>query len=168
MLGMSKMQRWGGGNVGTPPNGNVSTTGWGVGAAAGEKGGKGVREKELMNDLDKEGETVFEVGEEEDEDEDDQDEKQNGQADVVVHDPWAQNEKRPSNEGEPHSFLSISRYNLNKTIPYSPIPITQFPYHLRNCNTRCYINQCRQYSRNQLRYRNDKLAGTPALARRRA
>jgi hypothetical protein len=115
MLGMGGGQRWGVGT--TTPNGNVSTTGWRVGAAAGA-GGKGVRQKEPENNLDREGVTVFEVGEEDEEEDDDEKQKQNEREDVpaIIHDPWAQSEKGKSNGGEFYSidFLNIT---LTKTQP---------------------------------------------------
>ena len=107
---MTGTQKWGGGNVGTVPNGNVSATGWGAGAATSAKGGKEARESVTEIDFDKQGATVFEVGEDEnedDDDDDDDDEKQNQQEDVDMHDPWAQGKKGMGNSSEFYSSLSF-------------------------------------------------------------
>lgn len=108
-------QRWRGGSVNITPYGNVSTTGWGTGAATSGKGGKEPREKELGNNLDNGDVTVFEVGEEEEDedDDDDENERRNAHEDPVVHDPWAQSEKGKSNGGKFCSLQSTSRYHVN-------------------------------------------------------
>ena len=124
MLGMSGTQRWGGGTVGTAPNGNVSTTGWGVGAATSVKEGNQATEETQQIDFDKEGATVFEVGEEEDEDEDDGGEKRNRQEDVVVHDPWAQSEKGTSNGCEFYFFISFHATSTNAILKTVPPPLS--------------------------------------------